>query len=67
LHNILEATRGSIKQTNKPKQGDKDTKEATNLPQISKGTTELLKDKTNKTRDMMMMKGTFHQKDTSQQ
>jgi hypothetical protein len=42
-------------------------KEATSLPQISKGTTELLKDKTSKTRGMMMTKGMFLQKDTSQQ
>jgi hypothetical protein len=49
------------------KQGDKDSKGATILRQTSKETTELLKDKTSKTRDTMTTKGTFHQKDTSQQ
>jgi hypothetical protein len=42
-------------------------KEATILRQNSKETTELLKDKTSKMRGMMMMKGMFRQKGTSQQ
>jgi hypothetical protein len=42
-------------------------KEATNPPQISKGTMEPLKDKTSQTRDTMTTKGTFHLRDTSQQ
>jgi hypothetical protein len=49
------------------KQGDKDTREATNLPQISKGTTELFKVKTTQTRSTMMTKDTFHPRDTSYQ
>jgi hypothetical protein len=40
-------------------------KEAASLQQISKGTTGPLKDKASKTRGMMTMKGTFHQKGTS--
>jgi hypothetical protein len=40
---------------------------AITLPQINKGTTELLKDKTSKTRDTTMMKDTFYPRGTSQQ
>jgi hypothetical protein len=40
-------------------------KEATNLPQVSKGTMELFKVKTSQIRNTMMMKDTFHLRDTS--
>jgi hypothetical protein len=49
------------------KQSDKDTKETTNLPQINKGTMELLKDNTSQARDVTMTEGTFHLRDILQQ
>jgi hypothetical protein len=42
-------------------------KETTSLPQINKGTMELLKDKTSQARDTMTMEGMFHLRGTSQQ
>jgi hypothetical protein len=46
------------------KQSGKDTKETTNLPQVNKGTMELLKDKTSQARDATMMEDMFYLKGT---
>jgi hypothetical protein len=54
LNKQTEARRQGYEGSNKP-------------PTNQQGNTKLLKDKTSKTRDMMMMKGMFHQKGTSQQ
>jgi hypothetical protein len=42
-------------------------KETTNLPQINKGTMELLKDKTSQARDAMTMEDMFHLRGILQQ